>query len=71
MRDVLAYCGMDVDAYANGKRNVVGTKNPLGEQDNQMDWHAHFESYDVTEVGEPYEGSPLCPLCGDWLGNGA
>jgi sulfite oxidase len=25
--------------------------------DNQQDWHAHFESYDCTETGEPYDGS--------------
>lgn len=69
MRDVLAYCGLDVDAYANGTKNAVGGQNPLGEMDNQQDWHAHFESYDCNETGEPYQGSTFMDKVVDPFGD--
>jgi sulfite oxidase len=69
MRDVLRYCGMDVDAYANGHKTAIGGKNKLGEMDNQRDWHAHFESYDCDETGDPYSGSTFLDKVVDPFGD--
>jgi sulfite oxidase len=69
MRDVLRYCGMDVDAYALGSKSAVGTKNPLGEQYAQQDWHAHFEAYDHCEPGENFCGSTFMDKVVDPFGD--
>lgn len=42
MRDVLAYCGLDVDAIALGKANLEGQH------------YVHFEGYDTDETGFTY-----------------
>jgi sulfite oxidase len=57
MRDVLKYCGMDVDAMALGESNPESIK------------HVQFEGYDTDETGLCYGGSIPIDKAVDGLGD--
>lgn len=59
IRDVLKYCGMDVDAYA------LGEKHP---KDDNIH-HVQFEGYDIDETGLCYGGSIPIDKAVDGLGD--